>query len=149
MAEQGTGKAQVRTASDRRPAARPRANGGPAVPTGGGARLLAPLAVIVCAIAVLSVLSSSGSDNGSAGTESDSTPANVRSTSGGDSSSEADTTSATGPTGKPLRATYRVKPGDTFSGIAENVGVPVDTLAELNPEVDARTLQTGQKLKLK
>ena len=49
----------------------------------------------------------------------------------------------------PVRSTYRVKPGDSFAAIAEKTGVEVDTLAELNPDVDPRALQPGQKLKLK
>ncbi len=52
-------------------------------------------------------------------------------------------------TDSPQRATYTVEPGDTLGGIAESTGVPVDTLQELNPELDPQALIAGQKIKLR
>ena len=49
----------------------------------------------------------------------------------------------------PTRSTYRVKAGDSFAAIAEKQGMEVTTLQELNPDIDPRALQPGQKLKLK
>ena len=69
-----------------------------------------------------------------------------QSSSSGESSADA---SAESGSTVPVRSTYRVKPGDSFAAIAEKTGVEVDTLAELNPDVDPRALQPGQKLKLK
>lgn len=45
--------------------------------------------------------------------------------------------------------TYVVKPGDNFIRISGKTGVPVETLQELNPDLDPQTLVSGQKLKLK
>jgi LysM repeat protein len=45
--------------------------------------------------------------------------------------------------------TYRVRSGDTLGSIAEKVDVPVDTLMELNPDVDPQTLRAGQRLRLR
>lgn len=158
--ESGSGRktARVRTAGEgspggppARPAGGSRGRGrGPrpkAGQTGATARLLAPLALVICSIAVFSVLSAGGSETatrgGSDSTQSSSSKDSGDSTSGG--SGDASDSGSTGPT----RATYRVKPGDSFAAIAEKTGVDVDTLAELNPDVDPRALQPGQKLKLK
>lgn len=147
------GAARVRTAGEGTPGgsptrANPRPGGRPqprgkASPTGPTARLLAPLALIVCAIAVFSVLSG-GDSNAPTRGASDSqkaTQSNGSSDSSGDQSSGGAT--------QPVRATYRVKPGDSFAAIAVKTGVDADKLAELNPDVDPRALQPGQKLKLK
>lgn len=115
--------------------------------TGATARLLAPLALVICAIAVFSVLSSGGSETATRG-GSDSEQSSSSRDSGDSSSADSGDTSESGSTG-PVRSTYRVKPGDSFAAIAEKTGVDVDTLAELNPDVDPRALQPGQKLKLK
>jgi hypothetical protein len=47
------------------------------------------------------------------------------------------------------RRTYTVKPGDTPSAIAEDTGVPLEELLELNPDLDPQTLAPGQRLKLR
>ena len=44
---------------------------------------------------------------------------------------------------------YTVKTGDTLGSIAEETGVPVERLQELNPEVDPQALVSGQKIKLR
>lgn len=44
--------------------------------------------------------------------------------------------------------TYIVESGDTFSTIAEKCGVDLDALLALNPDIDPRSLQVGQELKL-
>src|SRR5688572_26570365 len=44
--------------------------------------------------------------------------------------------------------TYTVKTGDTLAAISETVGVPVDRLLELNPELDPQALVSGQKIRL-
>ena len=51
-------------------------------------------------------------------------------------------------TSKKKRKTYTVKSGDTPSGIAEKTGVSLETLNELNPELDPQTLAPGQKIRL-
>ena len=47
------------------------------------------------------------------------------------------------------RKIYVVKPGDTFSGIAQKIGISVDKLQRLNPHIDQFTLQSGDRVKLR
>ena len=44
---------------------------------------------------------------------------------------------------------YTVEPGDTPSGIAEEHGLSVEELLDLNPEVDPQALSPGQRLRLR
>ena len=44
---------------------------------------------------------------------------------------------------------YVVKQNDTLSGIAEQVGISVERLRELNPALDPQGLVSGQKIKLR
>lgn len=135
-----TGGSDVRTAGAKR------SSGGPSTPrrprnvkTGGGARLLAPLAIVVFALAGFVVLTNGDSDK---------TPATEERTSSSDKTSESTSDSETTTT-TTTRSTYRVKPGDSFAAIAEKLNIDVNVLSELNPDVDPRALQPGQKLKLK
>ena len=113
-------------------------------------RLLAPVALVVAALAFVLVVSSSG---------------------GGDDSATSSTTSAEkardlGQTPKERRRqrrrerreqregqlpddVYIVKEGDTLGGIAETTGVPVERLQELNPGLDQFQLTKGQRIKLR
>jgi LysM repeat protein len=101
------------------------------------ARLLAPtaLALFALAVAVVIVTSNAGDDGG--GRE----PAGER------SSTRERTT--TGREARRRRATYTVKIGDTLGAIAEQTGVSVERLQELNPELDPQALVSGQKIKLR
>lgn len=100
-------------------------------------RLLAPLALLACVLAVGAVaMSTLGGDDSSSRTAS-STRAE------GSRTSTAKRTS----TGK-QRKTYVVKSGDSLSLIAEKTGVDVEVIVRLNPGVDPQSLRTGQKLKL-
>ena len=117
------------------------------VPGGKGARLFAPIAIVVVAIACLMVLSSQDSTSGNAdrGTQATETT---------NSSTESEPAAENGAAGNAtadadIPATYRVKAGDSFAAIAEEFGLEANTLAELNPDTDPRALQPGQKLKLK
>jgi LysM repeat protein len=103
------------------------------------ARILAPLALAICAVAVLIVIGGSlGGDDSSDGTAD--APEQVDRTA---------TTTATTDAEAPSAATYTVEPGDTLGGIAESTGVSVETLQELNPELDPQALIAGQKIKLR
>ena len=105
------------------------------------ARLLAPLALVVFALAVaLVVLSSSVGRRGrtAARTPPPTGPAPRR-------RPPPPTTTTT----TPQRATYTVKTGDTLGLIAEKTGVPVERLQELNPELDPQALLSGQKINLR
>ena len=44
---------------------------------------------------------------------------------------------------------YVVKTGDTLAGIAQQVGLSVERLQELNPELDPQALVSGQEIKLR
>jgi LysM repeat protein len=99
------------------------------------ARLLAPLALLVAAIAVLLVIQASGNSDDSGG---------ERATR--QSTEQTDTT--------PRRqarqpARYTVKLNDTLTVISEKTGVSVERLQELNPELDPQNLIVGQKIKLR
>ena len=100
-------------------------------------RFLAPIALIAFAFALYSVV------NG------DNTPA------GEDSGNRTSQEATPKPTKTPekkssskKRKTYTVKPGDTLSAIAENNDTDLETLMELNPDLDGSTLAPGQKIKL-
>jgi LysM repeat protein len=97
------------------------------------ARVFAPLALVACAIAVLVIVSSGGGGGGSKST----------STATGSS-----TTTTTQRSTKRHKRTYVVKDGDVLSQIAIKTGVPLATIQQLNPNVDAQSLHAGQKLKL-
>jgi LysM repeat protein len=102
------------------------------------ARYLAPVAVLGVAAAIGLVVKSHVNGTGGAGA----------------------TTGATAPTGALVHSTrlptkrtvhkfYRVKPGNTLSGIAQKTGVPIATIERLNPNVNASALQNGQRLRLR
>jgi LysM repeat protein len=95
------------------------------------ARVFAPLALVACAVAVLAIV---GGGGGSGGSKSTSTT----------SLSTTTTTRAT----KHHKRTYTVKEGDVLSQIAIKTGVPLATIQQLNPNVDAQSLHAGQKIKL-
>jgi N-acetylmuramoyl-L-alanine amidase len=80
------------------------------------------------------IVNSGGSSGGSATSE--------RTTTG--SSTTTTTTKAT----KHHKRTYIVKNGDVLSQIAIKTGVPLATIQQLNPTVDAQSLHAGQKIKL-
>jgi LysM repeat protein len=101
------------------------------------ARLLAPLALVVSAVALFAVVTSGGGDGGSS--SSSTTPA----------ATATATPRAKKKTPAKRRAkTYTVQAGDTPSAIAEKTGVDLDALLQANPDADPGSLTVGQKLKL-
>lgn len=98
------------------------------------ARVLAPLALVVCALAFFYVIFSSGSGSGGGSSATQVT-----------TSKPARTTSTT----TPIKRTYTVRTGDTLGGIAAKTGVSVEKLQELNPGLDPQALVSGQKIKLR
>lgn len=92
------------------------------------ARLLAPVALVAFAAALVLVIATSG---------------------GHPSSPSAGSTSKTGAHGRPVRATYVVKSGDTLSKISARTGIPVERLEELNPDLDPVAIVPGQRIKLR
>lgn len=95
-------------------------------------RFLAPLALIAAFAAVVIV---------------------VQSASTGSSGSAQTTTTVRRADDRPARRrarrrVYVVKAGDNLSLIAERTGVPLATLEQLNPDLDAQALRVGQRLRL-
>jgi LysM repeat protein len=102
------------------------------------ARLLAPLALVLFAVAFFGViLSSGGSGDGNGGGRSQ-----AEQPTGGQQ--ERTTTQP-----RPTKTFYTVKVGDTLGGIAETTGVPVERLLELNPDLDPQALVSGQRIRLR
>jgi LysM repeat protein len=103
------------------------------------ARLLAPLALVVVAVALYAVVNSgvgdSTDDSGDATRPAATATANPKS-----KSKKA--------TAKAKAKTYTVQPGDTPSSIAQKTGVELGELLDANPEADPNALSPGQKLKL-
>ena len=99
------------------------------------ARLLAPLALVLTAVALFAVVNSGGGSSSK-----DAAPP------AGASPTASATKGAKAKSAKPK--TYTVKAGDTPSSIAQKAGVSVGDLMDANPTADAKTLHPGQKLKL-
>jgi LysM repeat protein len=107
------------------------------------ARLLAPIALIAFALAFFLVIV--GSD-----TSEDSGNGGDRASQGQGTGTTANTDTTAGDTEPRVSATfYTVKTGDTLAAIAETVGVPVERLLELNPDLDPQALVSGQKIRLR
>ena len=102
------------------------------------ARLLAPLALVVCAVALFAVVSSGGGD------ASEDTAGSPRL----DATPTATAKPKDDEKPKTSGETYTVKAGDTPSGIAEQLEIPVAELLDANPDADPNALSPGQKLKL-
>jgi LysM repeat protein len=101
------------------------------------ARFLAPIALVAVAFALYSVVQDSDkSPSNSNGSTATATPTGGKSKSGSKKKSSSK-----------KRKTYTVKSGDTLSGIAEKTGVSLETLNDLNPDVE--TLSPGQKLRIR
>ena len=101
------------------------------------ARFLAPLALVAFALALFIVVSNTtGNDGGQTGARGTSAPAEA-------------TPPPSGKKKRKPRKTYTVKAGDTPSGIAVKVDVPLDQILELNPDLDPQALTPGTKIKLR
>src|SRR3954466_115202 len=100
-------------------------------PSQSPARVIAPLALAVCAVAFFYVILSSGSSDD-----------------GGTQATQRTSTSnrGTSRSRQPQKSTYTVRTGDTLGAIAAKTGVPVEKLQELNPELDPQALVSGQKI---
>ena len=101
------------------------------------ARLLAPLSLVVTVLAFFMILASGGGDSD--------TEREVRATPTATATAEKTSSPSRTKTSGPK--TYRVKPGDTPSTIAEQAGISLETLLELNPNLDPQALSPGQRLK--
>lgn len=104
------------------------------------ARFLAPIALIAFAFALYSVVNG---DNTPAGEDSGNRTSQEASPTPTETAEKEDSSSK-----KSKRKTYTVKQGDTASAIAEENNIDLETLYELNPELDPETLSPGQKIRL-
>jgi len=105
------------------------------------ARILAPLALIVFAIALLIILASAG--GGGHSSSSSAPPGTERRDLQLRQQRSAPTPA------RPLRSVYVVKTGDTLAGISQRTGVPLERLQALNPNLDPQALVSGQRIKLR
>ena len=108
------------------------------------ARLLAPAALVATFLALFIVLAGGGGGEEEPAVDS-----------GGNTPAATSETSTTEKKATPKKSSssstskrYTVKPGDTPSSIAEEAGIPLERLLELNPDIDPQALSPGQKLKL-
>jgi LysM repeat protein len=101
------------------------------------ARIVAPLALVACGVAIALVVMSFTDEQKNDEPERTTTEAGER------------TAPQNGPKRRNRRPVYRVKLNDTLGLIAEKTGVPVERLQELNPELDPQNLVVGQRVKLR
>ncbi len=95
------------------------------------ARVVAPLALIACSVAVYFVI---------ADTQPEATPDRT------DAKARSGQVNAQRPDNP---KTYVIQLGDSLSAIAETTGVSAAKIERLNPSIDATTLNPGQTLKLR
>lgn len=109
-------------------------------------RLLAPAALACFALALVVVVSTADVNGG--GDSTDARRAQERDLGSTDTAER--TSTAEEEEGDELPDdVYVVKEGDTLGAIAERVGISVEKLQQLNPELDPQTLVSGQKIKLR
>ena len=104
------------------------------------ARLLAPLALLACAVAILAIVLGSG-------VVGDENSSDTPGATGVTATTERTTTA--GQKKKRTPATYTIQANDTLSAIAIKNGTTVARLLELNPTLDPQGLVAGQKIKLR
>ena len=103
------------------------------------ARLLAPAALLAFVLALVAIVGASGI----AGVDDQK---RARPAAGQQGTTEEDDLE---PRKRRSRAVYTVKHGDTLGEISSKTGVDVETLEELNPDLDPVALTPGQKIKLR
>ena len=104
--------------------------------------MLAPASLVAFTIVLLIVVVASISGGGS--DKSSNEPISTR------TSKQANTSgkSTSGTTGTRQKRYYVVKPGDNLALIAEQTGVSLERLRELNQTLDPQGLVSGQRVKL-
>jgi hypothetical protein len=110
-------------------------------------RFLAPMALVLFAVAFFVVLTGARtSDGGGEGAATATRPAASET----EADAQRERGDRSGGEGQRTRArSYRVRPGDTLGVIAERTGLSVERLQELNPDLDPQALATGKRLKLR
>jgi hypothetical protein len=114
------------------------------------ARILAPVALVVFALALILVIAGSG--GGGDGGESSRASSERKERDLGTSSSERERRREERRERREDRLpedVYVVQEGDTLEEISDKTGVPVERLEELNPGLDQFQLTEGQRIKLR
>jgi LysM repeat protein len=108
-------------------------------------RILAPVALVIFALALVLIISSANGGSGGGGTSSNSAE-KARDLGSGSASK---TKSRKSSRDKLPKSVYVVQSGDTLGSISQKVGVSVSKLQELNPNLDQFSLVAGQKIKIR
>jgi LysM repeat protein len=108
-------------------------------------RILAPVALIVFALALAVIISSANGGGGGGGTSPN--QAEKARDLGTGTAKQTRRKSSSGD--KLPKSVYIVKTGDTLGSISQKVGVSVQRLQDLNPNLDQFSLVAGQKLKIR
>jgi LysM repeat protein len=108
-------------------------------------RILAPVALVIFALALVLIISSANGGSGGGGASS--TSAEKARDLG--SSNTSKTKSRKSSRDKLPKSVYVVQSGDTLGSISQKVGVTVTKLQELNPNLDQFSLVAGQKIKIR
>jgi LysM repeat protein len=96
-------------------------------------RAFAVLALVVAFVGVAAVIATSGGSDG------------------GNDNAAKEKTDGPSRRGKEAisRGVWIVRSGDTLGHIAEATGIDIDTLTQLNPDLDPQTLLEGQRIQLR
>lgn len=111
-------------------------------------RMLAPIAIAAFALAVVVVIATA--DTGGNGTNTDARQAEERDL-GGEGEEQGTTEQASREQEEERLPddVYVVKEGDTLGAISEQVGISVERLQQLNPDLDPQALVSGQQITLR
>jgi LysM repeat protein len=112
-------------------------------------RILAPIAIVIFGVALVLIVSTASTSSGGGGGQSASAAQKARDLGTASSRRKARRTKTTTTSDKLPQSVYIVKSGDTLGKIAQDTGVPVQTLQDLNPGLDQFSLVAGQKIKLR
>jgi hypothetical protein len=109
------------------------------------ARYLAPLALVGFAVALLLVI---GGSTGN-GDEEPATPTATVQRTTEQRQRDREGAEDDGTRRRRRPQTYTVVAGDTPSGIAEKTGVPLETIEELNPDLNPQALSVGDEIRIR
>jgi LysM repeat protein len=113
------------------------------------ARVIAPLAIVAFGIALLLIVASAGGGDDESSTKSATQQEQRDLELAKEKRRRQKAADRQDTQAKLPQDVYVVKTGDTLGSIAEKTGIPVETLQELNPELDPQALVSGQKIKLR
>ena len=109
-------------------------------------RILAPVALIVFALALAVIISSANGGGGGGGTSANQAE-KARDLGTGTAARQSRRKSSS--RDKLPKSVYIVKTGDTLGSISQKVGVSVQRLQDLNPNLDQFSLVAGQRIRIR